>query len=677
MSSLESIEQLPELVAWLQAILAGDENSTVTIDGQIKPSVQKSIGDQFSALQAMVQGRIPFDTKSAMDAFGAPTADTNGNLPLAEVWKDPVPANNGAYGWDSSSWALSEYDISNDVNVVSSAVSTLSGEVRQATDMQLGSSDPSIYPLIISESGYVLLGVKSDGALIADASLLDLGANESFRGVAAHADPGLLYEDVSSSEVPIIIDAAGKALLSIDKATGNLKGSFEQSGENNKTARVPVINRSDINYDWNGILTTGQSLGAGYKGYPVVTVAPKYDCLSFANGPRSTKEPSASNFGTLGGTLSLIPHVENTLYGMNGGGDVAQYGESPSAGCAHAVVQFSARESGFSWHDNSHQIVSFNAARGSTPLEQLLPAEDIDYGGDVAEGELFQLIRDQVSEAHGLAVTAGKTFAVHAVVFVQGEGNASQEVGGVSQDQYLARLRRYRDYINTYIKSVTGQAHDIVFLTYQTYRSTGEQTVIQSAQLDIGNDDNSYFVTPIYHIPMYSISDGHFSAEGSYIFGQYCGRAYVDAVINGVQPKYLKPLTAVVEGVTLSVRFDVPTLPMVLDEVNLAATQDYGFAVYVDDVRVAVDSVEVSSSGDVVLITLVQAPVGVVVVRYAHDYLAAGLTHYGSDLSDRGNNPASCSGNLRDSTPDKCSVPSGDFNMWHVAPHFVMPVISI
>ncbi|WP_105215688.1 hypothetical protein [Pseudoalteromonas sp. T1lg22] len=107
MSSFFSlVAELETLLGQLNTILAGDDNETVTVNGVNKDSISKAIKDNFSALQAMVQGRLAFETKAAMDSAGAPPSGE-----LAEVWNDPTEANNGLYGFSEGTWVKSTYDI--------------------------------------------------------------------------------------------------------------------------------------------------------------------------------------------------------------------------------------------------------------------------------------------------------------------------------------------------------------------------------------------------------------------------------------------------------------------------------------------------------------------------------------------------------------------------------------
>lgn len=108
MASLtETLALIEQLVADLESLAFGDDATSVTHSGQTRDSVAKAIKSKFDALQAMVQGRLTYETKAAMDAAGAPPAGE-----LAEVWNDSTPENNGLYGYAGGVWVKSDYDLS-------------------------------------------------------------------------------------------------------------------------------------------------------------------------------------------------------------------------------------------------------------------------------------------------------------------------------------------------------------------------------------------------------------------------------------------------------------------------------------------------------------------------------------------------------------------------------------
>ncbi|TGE81371.1 hypothetical protein C7Y70_13265 [Pseudoalteromonas sp. KS88] len=110
MSFFSLVTELETLLEQLNTILAGAEDETVEVNGVTKDSISKAIRDNFSAIQALVQGRLAFETKAEMVAAGAPPSGE-----LAEVWND-TPANNGLYGYSDVAWVKSSYDPFNEFN---------------------------------------------------------------------------------------------------------------------------------------------------------------------------------------------------------------------------------------------------------------------------------------------------------------------------------------------------------------------------------------------------------------------------------------------------------------------------------------------------------------------------------------------------------------------------------
>lgn len=116
------IAQFEDIVAALKVKLSNDATLATSYNGENIQSIAKDIKDKhaalfseieskWSAIQALVDSSLVFETKAALDAY-TPTADANGFYPLAKVWHDTT-ANNGTYGWDATNatWVKSEYDL--------------------------------------------------------------------------------------------------------------------------------------------------------------------------------------------------------------------------------------------------------------------------------------------------------------------------------------------------------------------------------------------------------------------------------------------------------------------------------------------------------------------------------------------------------------------------------------
>ncbi|WP_447035291.1 sialate O-acetylesterase [Vibrio alginolyticus] len=104
------IAALDDAVEALKVKLSQDVSKSTTYNGELIQSLAKDVEDRFSAIQALVQGRVTFATKADMDADLAHLENT-----LAEVWNDPNPDLNGLYGKIGESgvgsWIESTYDV--------------------------------------------------------------------------------------------------------------------------------------------------------------------------------------------------------------------------------------------------------------------------------------------------------------------------------------------------------------------------------------------------------------------------------------------------------------------------------------------------------------------------------------------------------------------------------------
>lgn len=234
-------EQLRQLIEWLNVIVLGGENDGFWHNGVFKPSNEKSIADRFGALQAMVNGRVAYETKAQLEAAGSPPADK----PLAEVWNDPLESNNGLYGWNGVAWEKSPYDKYETVlGVVGSLSDSVDGRIA---DMKVNAG---VIFAITDALGNAALTVKDDGSVAIESATVNTllqraielgnsgimesgGSNEFGYGVTDEEGnvalgvkktgevilPGDLSVNVEKSNYLFAItDSDGNAVLTIDKS---------------------------------------------------------------------------------------------------------------------------------------------------------------------------------------------------------------------------------------------------------------------------------------------------------------------------------------------------------------------------------------------------------------------------------------------------------------------------
>ncbi|MFY4920349.1 sialate O-acetylesterase [Acinetobacter baumannii] len=256
----------------------------------------------------------------------------------------------------------------------------------------------------------------------------------------------------------------------------------------------------------------------------------------------------------------------------------------------------------------------------------------------------------------------GTEYGVSCIGWLQGEQDAAATTSYAS---YLSQFLQLRQDMEADVQLISGKNQPVHLLTYQmSYRALGPRDVITRALYDATNlDEKIHLVTPTYLFPHNSSDQVHLTSMGYKWLAAYFGRARKELVWDKIFPRSLKVLSATYSGKKITVKFKVPTRPLVLDTVNLAMTTDYGFRVTDGANTLAIDTI--NTYDDTVVINLLNAPTSEIYVRYGHDYLGAGLTILNG-----------ASGNLRDSTDEPVVIDGQTKPMFYVAPHFELKAVK-
>lgn len=490
----------------------------------------------------------------------------------------------------------------------------------------------TVLPIVTDLNGNVLLGWDTTAQALTGQGIL----SEGIAATLARAEFGKLgpvrYIGTGTI-IPVITDQSLNVLLGYDTVAGAFVGEIVGATGPVRSAMVPLPSAlRPVGKAINHMLAYGQSLSVGAKGTPVISTTQPYSNITFNGGPRG------------GGDFSAFkPLVEDTLVAPDGGAD---RGETPCSGAANTAMTLAAKDGVL---PSSHVILASTAGKGGTAIAGLKKGSAWYASNFIAH----------VSGAKAL----NADYAVHAVPWYQGEQDA---VSGVHTPYatYRADLLQLQADAEADIKAITGQASPVFFLPYQLSNAAMTWPDMALAQLDLAQKSDRFFLTtPCYHLP-YAADRVHLQAVGYKWLGAYAGRAYKHLVIDGVRPRWLNPLSATLRGTTLRARFDVPVLPLVLDTSQLAPTTANGFRVVDSGGTVAISSMRVDGSD--VVIELGAVPAGATVLRYALDYLGTGLTVLDG-----------ASGNLRDSDPDTTLIAGTAYPLFHIAPHFSLPVVRL
>ncbi|HDH1529563.1 TPA: hypothetical protein PIU36_004843 [Klebsiella quasipneumoniae subsp. similipneumoniae] len=490
-----------------------------------------------------------------------------------------------------------------------------------------GYDGESTYPLALGSNNNIVLGYDADSEAVKG-----LDVQSALQYLSDMSGLGFSrFKGSSSGIIPIIGGSNNNIVLGYDTVKEELVGLFPESTLDASPGALPFkVSKVATNF----ILAYGQSLSTGVRAQSVISLAQPYSNITFSSGVRGN-----------GGIFTAVkPLVEDDAKPTpDGESDAA---ETVCSGTANYASLAMYRENGVLPSD--HVIFCSTAGHGAYTIAQL------------AKGSAWY--NSQFLNHLNGAKALNSDIALHAIAWLQGETDSNNT--SYTKAAHLAALLKLQSDITTDAQSITGQDSPVMFLTYQHSSRVKTNDAVPLAILEAcETSDYFYFVAPTYAFPHYT--DGlHLLAVGYKWIGAYYGRAYKQAVIDGIKPLAIMPKGATWHGNQVTIRFDVPVPPLVLDATNLAPTKDSGFAVSAGGVAQTISAVEVLN-GDTVVITLDSAITSAPQVRYAFDNVGAGLTIQNG-----------ASGNLRDSCPDTCIIAGSEKPMFYLCPHFKLNAIS-
>lgn len=496
------------------------------------------------------------------------------------------------------------------------------------------------YPIVIDRENRVVFGYNTATGNLDGLGLINLD-NLYDRVTAGVISPLSVGNYTGSGPVyPIVTDRENKVVLGYDTESNSLVGPGI-----GQASPAPVVSTSNrvplasppIEKAVNHIIFYGQSLSVGAAGGAIVSTTQPYSNITFNGGPRAYT-------GTAFDFSAFKPLVEDATRAPDGNTNRT---ETPCSGAANYATTLSVTEAGRT--PASHVILASTAGKGGARIDEL------------KKGTAWY-VNTFLPHING-ARNLNTNYAVHAFGWVQGE-NDSTPGRQTPYATYRADLNQLQIDIENDVKAITGQTSPVYCLTYQTVASARTWKDQCLAQLNLAQTNSKFFLaTPIYHLP-HAGDAVHLTSTGYKWMGAYFGRAYKSLVIDGLEPQWLNPVSAYIRGNVVTVRFDVPVKPLVIDTTTLAVTTDKGFKVLDGATAATISSIE--SQDDKVVITLASEPTGAVTVRYALDYLGAGLNITGGG-----------SGNLRDSNPETITISGVARPLYNVCPHFEMAAITL
>jgi hypothetical protein len=454
---------------------------------------------------------------------------------------------------------------------------------------------------ICDTSGFVALGVKKDGTIVAPSLQASIGQVSTFSAAEIRA----------ASTRALAMGSVLRGTMALEVATADA--------------------------DYNLILIYGQSLSTGQESWPALSTSIPSDLGLYMLGSSEHAQSGGTTSTTWVpiGSPVLTPlkaTVKNNSGGLLTDAEVAalapgaqNLGESPGIAAAIVARRMWLAARGLK-ADPAHKWVVGNCGISGRTIEQL------SYG---ASPNLFNRMPDFVARVKAIADAEGKTVKVAGIIFLGNEYNYDPAYGGATDRAgYLAKLEQLRaDILSQVCQGVLGQSDPPAFVTYQTgaqFTRDAANMSVGMAQLDFadGRPTSVFLGSPHYHV---TDKGGHLDPNGSRWLGCPLGRALGEALVLRHAPIPLRPLEVLKRGREILVTFTGRRGKLVWRDAyswngatmvasNFAAK---GFALLDGAGALTVSTVEIV--GDcAVRITAARDPVGTVTVRYAGQATYAG-----------------------------------------------------
>lgn len=271
-------------------------------------------------------------------------------------------------------------------------------------------------------------------------------------------------------------------------------------------------------------------------------------------------------------------------------------------------------------------------------------ASSCGYGGKTIEELSKEFYQPSYYGEYTKLLNAASPFSPHcaAIVFMQGEYNYLLPSGNLGltagsrptndKNGYKALLLTLKNNMQNDVMDKYGQSDKPLFITYQAgvQYTKGKELTIGMAQLEASNENEDIICAG----PVYAMTDrgGHLDPNGYRWYGEMLGKAYYQTKILGTPFVPLQPIEVARTNnpKELKVRFHVPHLPLVFDELIVPKQANYGFELFHNNVSATISGIRIE--GESVILTSTIDLIGTIEIAYAGEKFSG-------------------NGNLRDSDP--------------------------
>ena len=343
-------------------------------------------------------------------------------------------------------------------------------------------------------------------------------------------------------------------------------------------------------WDWNGIIGTGQSLSVGGTGNPIKSTEPLFG--NFKVGTADLKWPIDSTDPKI--TLEpLTEPVGRRSMGYPSSWPMNIDGETPQTSAGNEISQLSLDNLKQSYTTVHYQV-------GESGQGMIRIRKDSVPAG--VTGRSYEAAMIQTKAVTRLAKAAGKSFGVGAIFMTHGE----TDTGNAKYEEELYKF--WSDYSSD-IKAITGQKRDVLMIVSQHNR-LGDYSPSTLAQWKTAVEHPASIVCsgPKYQYP-YSGDALHLTTDGYRLLGEKYGQVYFERVVLGHDWNPLQPTKVDRKDKKLFVQFHVPVGPLVWDATlgdphpsTAEWAKGKGFEITDEKgAKIAIKSAEINGSDTVVL----------------------------------------------------------------------------
>lgn len=345
--------------------------------------------------------------------------------------------------------------------------------------------------------------------------------------------------------------------------------------------------RPRARWDWNGLVGTGQSLAIGYASGAVESTTQPYDNLKYDVGT-GTMVPLVAPIRTL--QVSPVAYPDNIA------------GETPHEQLCNSLTA----------GDRSYLAIPTVVGQGGAAMSV------IKKGGS---GNAYASTLTELAAIKALAIAAGKTFGVAAVILTHGESD-------YANSNYAADVVQMQADYEADIKALTGQTAPIPLLLVQQHSfpfpDEGNVSAVQQWTAPTLAPGKVFLIGPKYQ---YEHADSTHMVTNGYrqlgdLYAKVMRKILANEAWHPLQPVSSNAVTRGTKSITVT--FDVPFPPLAWDS-NIAPPYQTGstewatgkgFEVENNAGKVTITSATISGSTVVLALATEPSNAGLV-VRYA------------------------------------------------------------